>query len=152
VSPTGLKKFILSDFFVQYMLRGIVLGIPLHEYCHLVALRLLGGRGEIVSWALNEMQWLHDPNTLQMVATAYAGGVCSGLIWLLLSWRDEDEENRLISRILGLNQIVYGLFEGTAFLLGNYGLIGTGSLIAGTLMIGALVAYILTRLEQVVPT
>jgi len=72
----GLPKFILSDFFVQYLIRGIALGTPLHEYCHLVTLRLLG----------------------------------------------------------------------------RYELIGAGSLIGGTLMVGAIAAYILTRLQQVVPT
>ena len=147
----GIPRFILSDFMLQYSLRGIALGTPLHEYCHLVTLHLLGGSGEILSTALNQMQ----PMTYtywQLVGAAYAGGVISGLIWLLLSLRDGDEENRLISQVLAINHVAYGLFEGTAYLLGRYELIGAGSLIGGTLMVGVIAAYILTRLQQVVPT
>jgi hypothetical protein len=132
---------------VQYVLRGIVLATPLHEYCHLVALRLLGGRGFIVSWALDEMQpqtYTHD----QLIGATYAGGICSGLIWLILSWRDGNAENRLISRMMGINHIVYGIFEGTAFLLQRSDLIGIGALIGATLVMGILVTYFVTRSEN----
>jgi hypothetical protein len=47
--------------------------------------------------------------------------------------------------------ISYAFFLIIAF-LGRYELIGAGSLIAGTLMVGAIAAYIFTHLEQVIPT
>jgi hypothetical protein len=53
--------------------------------------------------------------------------------------------------MMGINHIIYGIFEGTAFLLQRYDLIGIGALIGATLVMGILVTYFITRSENLTP-
>jgi len=136
------ERFSFRDFLFQYGIRSLALGVPLHEYCHLVVLRILGGEGLIVSWALNQMQYEQYTRS-QLILTAYSGGILSGIVWLLLSFHDRDIENRLVSRVIAVSQIVYGIFEGTAFALNTFLLIRLGDLISGILIFGLVVGFVI---------
>jgi len=108
--------FDFRDFLLQFLVRGVVVTTAVHEYGHLLALRLLGFSGEIRSGALNAVYPVFGrPLAWWEHAAVYGGGgFFQAAVFLVLGWLDEDDENRLISLMIAWQGAVYGCFEALA--------------------------------------
>ncbi len=85
----------------------------IHEYGHLVTLRLLGGMGVIESGILNGVRLVHPcqyqhGNTL----VAFMGGWSSAIVFLVLWILSEDPEDKVARFSIITYQLIYGSFEG----------------------------------------
>ncbi len=85
----------------------------IHEYGHLVTLRLLGGRGIIESGILNGVS-LVQPCQYQHGNTfvAFMGGWSSAIVFLVLWVLSEDPEDKVARFSIITYQLIYGSFEG----------------------------------------
>lgn len=85
----------------------------IHEYGHLVTLRLLGGRGIIESGILNGVS-LVQPCQYQHgnILVAFMGGWSSALVFLVLWVLSEDPEDKVARFSIITYQLIYGSFEG----------------------------------------
>jgi len=104
-------KISLSDFAFQIFLRGIMLGTIIHEYGHLVGLRLIGVEGEIRSTVLNAVYPAHPLSGTEALTFYGAGGAAQGIVFLLLMLRNKDVENSLIYFWMAIQGFIYGFFE-----------------------------------------
>lgn len=94
-----------------------ILATMIHEYGHLLVLRLMGYRGAIYSNALN-MTTAIDYNLLtytQQRLFFLAGGLFQALIFLVMCVFDKDEEDRLANKMVAIQGLVYALFEGFTY-------------------------------------
>ena len=106
----------LKDILFQISFRMIILATIVHEYGHLLSLRLMGYRGVINSGALNMVTAL-DYNlmsSLEKHLFFIAGGLFQCMIFLIMCIFDKDEENRLVNKMIVIQGFVYMLFEAFA--------------------------------------
>ena len=91
----------------------LIASSTIHEYGHLVTLRLLGGKGIIESGILNGVI-LRDPSPYLHgnILVAFMGGYSSSLIFLILWVLSEDPESKVARFSIITYQFVYGTFEG----------------------------------------
>lgn len=118
----------MADAVVQIAFRLLVLGIPIHEYGHMLSLRFMGYTGEIRNTMLNAVYPTQYSLMSELERTIFflSGGMFQALVFSLLCLFNVDEENNLANRVVALQGFVYGLFEG----LCPRELGGTGSLIS----------------------
>lgn len=93
-----------------------MLATMIHEYGHLLALRLMGYRGAIYSNALN-MTTAIDYSKLTYIQQRIfflSGGIFQALIFMTLCIFDRDEEDKLANKMVAIQGLVYALFEGFA--------------------------------------
>lgn len=85
----------------------------IHEYGHLVTLRLLGGKGIIESGVLNGVQLVQPSRFIHgNVLVAFMGGWSSALIFLVLWALSEDPEDKVARFSIIMYQLIYGALEG----------------------------------------
>lgn len=104
----------LRDLLFQVFFRMGILATMIHEYGHLLSLRLMGYRGAIYSNALN-MTTAIDYSLLtdfQKHVFFFSGGLFQGIIFLIMCIFDKDEEDRLANKMVAIQGIVYAFFEG----------------------------------------
>jgi hypothetical protein len=104
-------KISLSDLLFQLFFRGILIATAIHEYGHLLALRLLGVPGEIRSTMLNAVypsELITGPNAIIFYG---GGGVVQAIAFSLMAMQNKDAENRLINIWIAIQGLVYGAFE-----------------------------------------
>lgn len=102
------------DALVQTILRLFVLGIPIHEYGHMLSLRFMGYEGEIRNTMLNAV-WPMDyykMSWLELRIFYLSGGIFQSAVFATLCLFNVDEENRLANKFVALQGLIYGLFEG----------------------------------------
>ena len=92
----------------------LLLATMVHEYGHLLSLRIMGYSGEIRSHALNmvypiDVAGWTAPERLFFYGS---GGLFQALIFLVLCLWNKDEENRLVNKMVVIQGVIYGLFEG----------------------------------------
>ena len=104
-------KISLGDFFIQYIVRGMLLATVIHEYGHLFALRFIGVEGEIRSTVLNAVYPAHPVYGTDAIIFYGAGGVVQGIVFLLMMYRNKDAENNLINLWIAIQGFIYAAFE-----------------------------------------
>ena len=107
-------KISVSDLLFQLLLRGIVLATMIHEYGHLLALRLMGINGEIRSGALNAVYPGRTLVGTERLVFYGGGGIVQATVFIILAIRNRDAENRLINIMIAVEGIIYAFFEAFA--------------------------------------
>lgn len=104
----------VTDSIIQIALRLLVIGVPIHEYGHMLSLRFMGYTGEIRNTMLNAVfpTQYHLMNDLEKTIFYLSGGMFQALVFTLLCISNADEENKLANRIVAIQGFIYGLFEG----------------------------------------
>lgn len=105
-----------DDLVFQILFRMMYLQLIVHEYSHLLALRLMGYTGEIRSTMLNAVfptQYsLMQP--WQKTTFYFSGGLGQALTFSLMCLYNKDEENRLVNKMIAVWGLIYGAFEAFA--------------------------------------
>lgn len=104
-------KISFTDLMFQLFFRGILLATAIHEYGHLLALRLIGVEGEIRSTVLNAVYPAHTVTGTDKIIFYGGGGFVQAVAFLLMAVRNKDEENRKINVWMAVQGLVYGAFE-----------------------------------------
>jgi len=90
--------------------------LVLHEYGHMITIRLLGGKGVIESTVLSGVRLIvPPPQKYGNILVAFMGGWFSGLIYLVLWMLSEDPEDKVARFSVFTYQLIYGSFEGVWF-------------------------------------
>lgn len=107
----------LTDLLFQICFRMMLLATIVHEYGHLLALRLMGYRGAIYSNALNMTTALDfSLMTLSQQRVFFlAGGMFQAVVFLIMCIFDKDEEDRLVNKMVAIQGFIYALFEGFTY-------------------------------------
>lgn len=90
-----------------------MLGVFVHEYGHLIALRLLGVQGEIRSTALNAVYPSTHLYGVDHLIFYGAGGAFQALVSLILIFRCKDFEIKLANLFVATHGLIYGVIEAT---------------------------------------
>ena len=104
----------IRDVLFQITIRMLLLATMVHEYGHLLSLRIMGFDGAIYARALNMVYPVDIAHMTinQQYLFFFSGGMFQALIFLTLSLWDKDEENRLVNKMVVIQGVIYGLFEG----------------------------------------
>lgn len=103
------------EFTISWVL-FILLAYAIHEYSHLLALKLMGGEGAITEW--NLMTPVQMPNIEHGKAlVAIAGGWGVMIVYSILMLVIDDLQERCALLIIAVQQGIYGVGE-TIFHLG----------------------------------
>ncbi len=101
------------DLIFQITFRMIILATIIHEYGHLLALRVMNYRGYIHSNTLNMVTAL-EFNTMSLREQRFfffSGGLFQCLMFLAMCIFDKDEEDRLVNKMVAIQGIIYAFFE-----------------------------------------
>ena len=101
----------IPDLITQLLLRGIIITTPLHEYSHMLAMRIVGIRGYISSFDFNHVQWIDVPNEYQAKFIYFMGGFGAAIFLLLLSLFEEDDDKLTVNLGVAGTQLVYAVLE-----------------------------------------
>ena len=105
----------------------LIASSTIHEYGHLVTLRLLGGKGIIESGILNGVILKEaSPYRYGNILVAFMGGYSSSLIFLILWVLSEDPESKVARFSIITYQFIYGSFEGFWYATGNDAILAVG--------------------------
>ena len=107
-------KISVSDLIFQLFMRGIVLATMIHEYGHLLSLRLMGINGEIRATALNAVYPGRALVGYERLIFYGSGGMVQALVFLILAAKNRDTENRLINIMIAIEGFIYAFFEALA--------------------------------------
>ena len=118
----------ILDAVIQIVFRFCVLVIPVHEYGHLISLRLMGYAGEIRSTMLNATWPLeyHLMSPTERTIFFLSGGFFQAFVFGVLCLFNVDEESSLANKIIVIQGVLYGLAEGFF----PYEFLGVGGIIA----------------------
>lgn len=121
------------DFLITLGVLFIV-SSSIHEYGHLVTLRVLGGKGAIDSGVLNGVRMIEPTRyPLGNIFVAFMGGWSSAAIFTVLWALSEDPEVKVSSSCIITYQFIYGQFEGFWYATANDGLLMVG-VVAGVVV------------------
>lgn len=99
----------------------LMVATAIHEYSHLIALRLTGYEGYIKSTELNAVYFTTFPQDANVrFFVGASGGLGASLVLLVLYLMDVDPENHHTFKILIGYQLIYGFFEGYGFYTDNH--------------------------------
>ena len=130
----------------QLFLRIFVLGVFVHEYGHLIGLRLLGVQGEIRSTALNAVYPSTHLYGVDHLIFYGAGGALQALVALALIIRCKDLEIKFANLFVAAHGVVYGAVEATA----HRSWWGLGSMlgsVAGVFVVLCLIVVYVDKIE-----
>lgn len=97
------------EFTISWVL-FILLAYAIHEYSHLLTLKLMGGEGAITEW--NLMTPIHMPNIEHGKAlVAIAGGWGVMIVYSILMLVIDDLQERCALLIIAIQQGTYGVGE-----------------------------------------
>ena len=101
----------IRDVLFQITIRMLLLATMVHEYGHLLALRIMGFNGAIYARALNMVYPVDVAHMTikQQYLFFFSGGFFQALIFLILCLWNKDEENRLVNKMVAIQGIIYGL-------------------------------------------
>lgn len=101
---------------VKFVLIGGWFNYTSHEYGHLVTARLLGYSAEIKSTGLNMtyITWGGAHSNISSLLFYMSGGLVSGMVAHVMSWKNDDHEARILWSMLALFNFIYGVVEGIA--------------------------------------
>ncbi len=140
-------KISFTDLLVQLAYRGMLLSTIVHEYGHLIALRLIGEDGYIMASTLNGVYPVNTITGTDAIIFYGGGGVFQALIFLFMAYQNRDSENWIINLFVATQGLIYGCFEALApRAFWNMG--AFLGMMAGT---GLLVAIILWKKTEVHP-
>ena len=112
----------------------------IHEYGHLLALRILGIDGEIRASALSAVYPARPLVGHERYIFYGGGGMVQALFFTILAVRNRDDENRLINIMIAIEGFIYGIFE--AFAPRTFWGFGTMiGFMVGALIIGAIIIW-----------
>ena len=130
-------------YYVGILIQIIILGW-MHEGFHLMTMDIFGGEGYATwHWGYFLAHWAVMPSPIGAIVTAFAGGLGTAALCLLLWTMDSDPEDRAVFLAIGWMQLLYGVVEGAAFTFGYSNAIWTVGPIAQTL--GMLYAVLKTK-------
>jgi Na+/melibiose symporter-like transporter len=132
---------------LQFFLLFLILTVThnwQHEFFHLVACKLFGGEAVVrivmPFFATDISTW--PTSHVQSLITVYAGGLGVALLCWFEWWTaHRDPEARIVFHAIGWSQALYGILEGTAYMLDAYQHVQSLGIIA--MMIGTI--YALSR-------
>ena len=88
----------------------LIWGTMVHEYGHLMAVRVLGGGGVIRSWSLNTMGWIDIPDNMLWFVYLF-GGVLQAVYGLYNMVYESDNETWLSGFSVACQGLTYSVFE-----------------------------------------
>ena len=105
--------FKFRDFLAQLLFKFTLLSLFVHEYGHLLAVRLMGYEGEIRSSALASVYLTSAQGITELEYRFFylSGGLFQAAVFLLMCISNEDAENRLVNKMVAVYGVVYGCFE-----------------------------------------
>ena len=86
----------------------------IHEYGHLLSLKMMGINGEIRATALNAVYPGRALVGYERLVFYGSGGMAQALIFFILAAKNRDAENRLINIMIGIEGFIYAFFEALA--------------------------------------
>ena len=104
-SPRGFL-----DAALKFILWCVIVGTVVHEYGHLLAIRLVGGVGVIYSWQLDAMHFIEVPDAY-LWFVYLGGGLWCFLVFMVAQTWCNDDEDRLVFRFTALMNLGYGICE-----------------------------------------
>ena len=107
-------KISFTDLLAQLAYRGILLATIVHEYGHLIALRLIGVDGCIHSHTLNGVYPAHAVTGTDAIIFYGAGGIFQAAVFLFMAYQNRDSENQIINLFVAAQGFVYAFFEALA--------------------------------------
>ena len=106
----------------------LVVSLSVHEYGHMVAMRILGFEGYISSNWMSAVQWVEVPaEGIHRFYVGVAGGIAVAWVFAFLYLFDVDREDKFVFLILGGSNLVYSGFEGLSLMALERSLIKLGS-------------------------
>ncbi|MBL7100761.1 MAG: hypothetical protein ISS23_02280 [Nanoarchaeota archaeon] len=109
IRPHNSGVHFAIEFAIAWIL-FILLAYAIHEYSHLLTLKILGGEGAITEW--NLMTPIHMPDLESGKAiVAIAGGWGVMIVYSILMLILEDKSERAALFIIAVQQGVYGVGE-----------------------------------------
>jgi len=109
IRPRNTGIYFAMEFTIAWIL-FILLAYAIHEYSHLLTLKILGGQGAITDW--NLMTPMHMPSVEHGKAiVALAGGWGVMVMYSILMLLLEDRSERAALFIIAVQQGIYGVGE-----------------------------------------
>ena len=146
VNQIMTRKYSLTQFLILIFLYWFM-ATTIHEYGHLIALRIMGGEGFIISGALNRVKATPEFYALMTQSMkmfwGVMGGATSATFLIIKRSIESDLEDQVIQTMIILHEAVYMVFE--TYALGfNYSYMAIGGWVALIVMMAYLVYKILT--------
>lgn len=109
IRPKNSGIYFAIEFSISWVL-FILLAYAIHEYSHLIMLKILGGEGAITEWNLT--QPIQMPNIEHgKILVAIAGGWGVMIIYSILMLIIGDLQERCALMIIAIQQGIYGVGE-----------------------------------------
>lgn len=110
------------QFFILFLALSLVLNWQ-HEFFHLITCQIFGGEAVVrvvmPFFATDISVWPANP--VHGLIVVYSGGLGVAALCCLLWWASHrDPEARIVFHAIGWSQALYGIFEGTAYMLDLY--------------------------------
>lgn len=110
------------QFFILFLMLSLILNWQ-HEFFHVIACQILGGEAVVKVvmpfFATDVSVWPTSP--VQSLIVVYAGGLGVAAFCCILWWATHrDPEARIVFHAIGWSQGLYGILEGTAYMMGQY--------------------------------
>lgn len=117
--------------------------LAVHEYGHLIMIRLLGYEGYVSSDWMSAVQWVKVPsNPFHRFLVGMAGGLTVGLVFGFLYFLDVDKENRFAFIVLVGSNLVYCGYEGYGIMTLERAFMRIGSTLSNAYIILMLALYL----------
>ena len=121
----------------------LFVSLAVHEYGHMIAIRILGYEGYISSDWITGVQWVEVPPVgIHRFYVGIAGGLAVAWVFTFLSLFDVDREDKFAFVILTGGNLVYCIFEGWSLLLLEPSLMRIGSTLSNVFIFLMLVLYL----------
>lgn len=141
---------------LKFFLLFIILSVNLnwqHEFFHLIACQIFGGEAVVKVvmpfFATDISVW--PTSQVQSLITVYSGGLGVALLCWVIWWLvHRAPEARIVFHAIGWSQALYGILEGTAYMLDAYQHVQ--SLGIAAMMIGTLYALARSKVMWSEPT
>jgi len=109
IRPSNTSINFAIEFAISWFL-FLLLGYAIHEYSHLLTLKMLGGEGAITEW--NLMTPIQMPNIEHGKAIiALAGGFGVMIVYSILMLIIDDLQERCALFVIAVQQGIYGVGE-----------------------------------------
>jgi len=125
------RKLNLSGYLQRMLPMLLIWGVMVHEYGHLIALRLMGVDGVIKSTGLNLTWSLVSVTGWRLTVFLLAGGLTQAVYGVYNMLYESDNETWLSGFTVASQGLIYSLFEvaGVVFLGAIFSVVITGLLI-----------------------
>ena len=120
----------------------LVVSLAVHEYGHMVAIRILGFDGYISSNWMSAVQWVElPPEGIHRFYVGLAGGIAAAWVFSFLYLFDVDRENKFAFIVIIGSNLVYAGFEGWSLMALDRNIIKLDSNLSNIYILGIFMVY-----------